>query len=249
MKFQQILKKVCILLSGAVMSASVCLAAIPYDQVLIGGIGPGSAVSYMKSLYGQPDATNFDTPTQATYTYGNSIVITSNPSDVSTIWTVLSSGHNGLNTPAGVGVGMDEAVITEKYGPCERKGEVNGVTYYHYAMEPNPSLPNAFGGYSFGVENGKIISIWAGVVADDNGAAAAAAVAGGTASAADGTAQASQNAASQEAAPVPVVAPVSPADAKTIAEHNAPEQKETAPDTTSRVTTDNGTTVTIEKTE
>ena len=144
---------------------------------------------------------------------------------------------------------MDEAVITEKYGPCERKGEVNGVTYYHYAMEPNPSLPNAFGGYSFGVENGKIISIWAGVVADDNGAAAAAAVAGGTASAADGTAQASQNAASQESAPVPVVAPVSPADAKTIAEHNAPEQKETAPDTTSRVTTDNGTTVTIEKTE
>ena len=116
-------------------------------------------------------------------------------------------------------------------------------------MEPNPSLPNAFGGYSFGVENGKIISIWAGVVADDNGAAAAAAVAGGTESAADGTAQASQNAASQETAPVSVVAPVSPADAKTIAEHNAPEQKETAPDTTSRVTTDNGTTVTIEKTE
>ena len=75
----------------------------------------------MKSLYGQPDATNFDTPTQATYTYGNSFVITSNPSDVSTIFTVLSSGHNGLNTPAGVGVGMDEAVITEKYGPCERE--------------------------------------------------------------------------------------------------------------------------------
>ena len=83
-------------------------------------------------------------------------------------------------------------------------------------MEPNPSLPNAFGGYSFGVEIGKIISIWAGVVADDNGAAAAAAVAGGTASAADGTAQASQNAASQEAAPVPVVAPVSQADANTM---------------------------------
>lgn len=234
------------------MSASVCLAAIPYDQVLVGGIGPGSAVSYMKSLYGQPDSTNFDTPTQATYTYGNSFIVTSNPSDVSTVFTVLSSGHNGLNTPAGVGVGMDEAVITEKYGPCERKGEVNGVTYYHYAMEPNPSLPNAFGGYSFGVENGKIISIWAGVVADDNGAAAAAAaaaVAGGTATTVDGTAQASQNTSTQEPAPTPVVAPVSPADAKTIAEHNAPEQKETAPDTTSKVTTDNGTTVTIEKTE
>ena len=249
MKFQQILKKVCILLSGAVMSASVCLAAIPYDQVLIGGIGPGSAVSYMKSLYGQPDATNFDTPTQATYTYGNSFVITSNPSDVSTIFTVLSSGHNGLNTPAGVGVGMDEAVITEKYGPCERKGEVNGVTYYHYAMEPNPSLAQCLWGYSFGVENGKIISIWAGVVADDNGMGRASPWQVAQHLQRDGTAQASQNATSQEARPVPVVAPVSPADAKTIAEHNAPEQKETAPDTTSRVTTDNGTTVTIEKTE
>ena len=91
--------------------------------------------------------------------------------------------------------------------------------------------------------------IWAGVVADDNGAAAAAAVAGGTATTVDGTAQASQNTSTQEPAPTPVVAPVSPADAKTIAEHNAPEQKETAPDTTSKVTTDNGTTVTIEKTE
>ena len=239
-KLKSVWKKACLLSLGAAICSSVCLAAIPYTQVLIGGVGPGSSMDYVKSIYGQPASTNFDTPAEATYTYGNSFVLTANAS-TNTVYTVLSSGHNGLNTPAGVGVGMDASVITEKYGTCERIGNVNGVTYYHYAMEPNPAMPNDFGGFSFGVENGKIISIWAGVVPDESAPAApvtAPATAPETVPAAAGTPAAAT--------------PVTPADsetvAKTIPSHNEAATAPAEPAaTTSKVTTAEGTKVSIEK--
>ena len=238
-KLKSVWKKACLLSLGAAICSSVCLAAIPYTQVLI-GVGPGSSMDYVKSIYGQPASTHFDTPAEATYTYGNSFVLTANAS-TNTVYTVLSSGHNGLNTPAGVGVGMDTSVITEKYGTCERIGNVNGVTYYHYAMEPNPAMPNDFGGFSFGVENGKIISIWAGVVPDESAPAApvtAPATAPETVPAAAGTPAAAT--------------PVTPADsetvAKTIASHNEAATAPAEPAaTTSQVTTAEGTKVSIEK--
>lgn len=252
MNVQHLWKKISLVLSGALLSASACLAAVPYDQVLVGGVGPGFDINYVKSIYGQPETTNFDTPTSATYTY-DGLVLTSNPSDMNTIFTVLSSGD--LKTPTGVSVGMDETVLEEKYGVCERKGEVDGVTYYHYASEPNPNLPDAFGGYSFGVVGGKIISIWAGVVAEDNGAAAAAAVANRAAQVNETAAAAAETeavpAADSTTATVPtvVVAPVSQADAETIAAHNTAEPKAEAPAVDTKVTTADGTTVSIEKTE
>lgn len=228
--------KVCTLIAGALCISSMAMANVPYDKVAIGNVGPGSSIGYVKSVYGEPTSTNYDTPTSATYEYGDSFVLTSSPKDSQTIYTVFSSAHNGLNTPDGVGVGMKESVLEEKYGPCERIGHVDGVTYYHYAMDPNPSLPNAFGGYSFGVKDGVIVSIWAGVVQAEGDDTTTAPVATSTTETAGST---------EETATMPQ--DVTEKAKEEMVAHNAPEENRSSSEQNSSVTTTAGTTVTIEK--
>lgn len=233
------ISKLCCLIAGTVCINSIAFANVPYDKVSIGGVGPGSSIGYVKSIYGEPSSTNYDTPTSATYEYGNSFVLTSNPKDSQTIYTVFSSAHNGLNTPDGVGVGMKESVLEEKYGPCERIGNVDGVTYYHYAMDPNPSLPNAFGGYSFGVKDGIIISIWAGVVASEDSDAETAPAE---------TAASENTTTDTKAESESMPQDVTEAAAQEMSSHNVTEKEEPSPSSqTPSVTTKEGTTVTIEK--
>ena len=92
------------------LNISLCSAAKVFnaDQAAIGGISVGSSTEYIKGIYGEPksiriDENNNQDKDSQTWYYGDTFLIDFVNGIAS---CVITSGNNGLSTPAGVSVGM-----------------------------------------------------------------------------------------------------------------------------------------------
>lgn len=139
---------VCTLL---MLSFSTAFASIPDSEFSLGGITVGVTSDYVKSIYGEPDKISAVQPGMFgyyyyTYFYGNSLIM-SFYANSDTLSAIYVRGNNGFSTPAGITVGMDADIITEKYGQPS-KIDQNVISYH----EGNKWLV-------FVTQNGKIIEI------------------------------------------------------------------------------------------
>lgn len=144
------------LLMATLLIGSTAMAKVDRSQVALGGIPMGAPMSYVRSIYGEPDRTESKHAYKTTvydYYYGNGVHIYSMGTDRANVINVTA--NNGWATPAGVTVGMDESIITQIYGPADHTRKSGSKTYYEYQPAPHggPAI------MIFGVKNGKITSI------------------------------------------------------------------------------------------
>jgi len=142
------IKKIAVLLAGAcLMSGAVCSATVPDEELLVGGIGYGTSVEYLRSVYGEPreiEAKNHYGTRVEEYEYSKSLEFKVIDGYVRRIEV---SGPNGFATKAGVAVGMDASILKEKYGEPDLVRDDDHI----YRSASDPSI-----GFSFEVEQGKI---------------------------------------------------------------------------------------------
>lgn len=134
-------------------------ALVPNDAVELGGLRPGYTLEYMESIYGEPTLEKYEPCSlpafsKYTYKYGDSVSIFSIGGKV--IFDIYTTANNGWATPAGVTVGMDKSILQKVYGKEDARPWINGKQCYQYFTHPSGMC-----GLSFGVENGKIVSITA----------------------------------------------------------------------------------------
>ena len=144
------------LLAGACLLGSVvCSAAVPDEELLVGGIGYGTSASYLRNVYGEPD--KIDTEHHhgklvEEYKYGKSLEFKLADGSV---YRIEVSGPNGFATRAGVAVGMAASVLRDKYGePDLIRGDEH---IYRSASDPNI-------GFVFEVENNRITEFECGLL-------------------------------------------------------------------------------------
>ena len=128
------LKILLILICTLILNISFCSAAKIFnaDQAAIGGISVGVGTEYIKEIYGDPNKIRIDNELNAdsqTWYYGDTFQI----DFVNGIATcIVTSGNNGLTTPAGVTVGMRKKEMTSKYGSPSTSDKYGNRAIYTY---------------------------------------------------------------------------------------------------------------------
>ena len=129
------LKSLLLLICFLCLNISICLAAKVFsaDQAAIGGISVGSSTEYIKGIYGEPNSIRVDENSQnantQTWYYGDTFHIDFINGLAS---CVVTSGNNGLSTPAGVTVGMKKKAITSNYGSPKTTDKYGNRAIYTY---------------------------------------------------------------------------------------------------------------------
>lgn len=137
---------------------NICYATIPMSEMALGGIYSGADEQYVLKIYGKPDKIKVDQNKKdyfdgksKTYLYGTDfhILFVDNK-----VFNVKTTGKNGISTPSGITVGMQESQIYSTYGTPDNKS-------------PNTCYYKLEGGFeNFGIrfdfEKGKITSIMCG---------------------------------------------------------------------------------------
>lgn len=132
------------------------LIALPYQtgqariadaQVALGGITYRSDINRVIRIYGRPSKIM---SSGSIYCWGTSFEVFN---DSGKVMGITTTANNGIETPAGIHVGMAESVITQTYGRAEDTGtDSSGRKYYGYSSSNN-------GCFIFRTKNGKIVEI------------------------------------------------------------------------------------------
>ena len=143
-----------------VLSMGTTVFALSKNQVALGGIPLDASLEYVNSIYGPP--THIDGGVQWVSYYGNGFLVCSSPrpngknshyeKGINYVDTIKVTQNNGITTPDGAYVGMQESIIEELYGkPFNRFLNPDGATTYWYFA--NTQL------LAFEVKKGVVISI------------------------------------------------------------------------------------------
>lgn len=107
-------------------STVACFAHwMPESETYVGGVGPGCTLSYVKSIYGEPDHKswfNSDGVRGVTYEYGSKFRITgrTGSNDSRAEDDLIVCGYdlkaNNLATPSGITVGVPYKTVAGMYG-------------------------------------------------------------------------------------------------------------------------------------
>ena len=123
--------------------SSMCFASVPDSELYLGGIGVDSTNQEVQTLYGDPWVLETQGKNHAlwkgevkTYEYGKekTYKVTFNNDKVIQVY---SKANNGLETPAGLHVGMDKEDVLDFYGKPDVINEYNGKDKWFYASETN----------------------------------------------------------------------------------------------------------------
>ena len=116
------------------LSISICSAAKSFnaEQAAIGGIAAGSSTDYIKGIYGEPNKIRIRENHSETWYYGDTFQIDFINGKVS---SVVSSGNNGLATPAGITVGMKKSKMTSNYGSPQVTDKYGNRAIYTYQAD------------------------------------------------------------------------------------------------------------------
>jgi uncharacterized protein YbbC (DUF1343 family) len=137
---------------------SVSFAKVPANDMAIGGITVGSNDNYVRKIYGAPTHIK-TTRVGCEYYYNSSLSIQFIKSDEYKVTSVISKDSNGLKTPQGITVGSSFDDLLNSYGTPDNSYRLSGNDYYSYYASDNGHLA-----YTFGVCDGKVISIVLGTV-------------------------------------------------------------------------------------
>lgn len=134
--------------------AAVAAQAIQTDQIAVGGIGPGSTMAYVQSIYGWPTtASEISADTGVNYieyNYGGTLLVGFEAASQGAMY-VTSTGGN-LATPDGVTTGMTADVLSRVYGSAHYIYSHGDKSLYVY----DDGVGNRL---SFDVQNFYIISV------------------------------------------------------------------------------------------
>ena len=128
-------------------------ATISDEQIAIGGITYMCHISYVLDKFGPPHRIE----SGGYYWGGNSLFVntwSSAKGQTDYVTEMKTSANNGIETPAGVIVGMKDTVLNQVYGQADMvvDSDRNGCTVYIYNSPKSGSL-------AFRVKNGVIKSI------------------------------------------------------------------------------------------
>ena len=162
------------ILGAAILSESVCFAAIPQNQIVLGGVFYGASVSDVEKTLGQPIKTKIETKhnggkhhdknkhnenrSDANYNvektkweYGNSLKVKFIDGKVCEIEAEDSSD---AKTAAGIGIGADVSALEKAYGKADF---IHNDKYIYCTDDKNLGLV-------FEIKNGKVHEIKCGVL-------------------------------------------------------------------------------------
>ena len=142
---------------------SICFASIPRSELALGGVTLFTRFANVQRIYGQPTSTSYEDyniwgGTSRFYTqyYGNgSFSVTATNRDG--VVSVTTTANNGIGTPAGIKVGMNQGRLAMVYGEVDSIwDDNNGDKIFVYYENVNNKEPD---GLQFTVRNGRIIKI------------------------------------------------------------------------------------------
>ena len=141
-------KKIAGLLGALMITSSISFAALANDQIALGGITPGSTLDRVKSIYGEPTQVSDDE-----YQFGTGFVVEVKEHDRNIVEKVVTFNNNGIKTPEGVRVGMNESAIESTYGRPDKIDRDTYDTEYKYRSQDHQRE------MEFKVVNGIIVKI------------------------------------------------------------------------------------------
>lgn len=145
---KKIIQKFFLCLCCGIMLASAvpatCLAHwLPETEYVLGGIGYGCTMGYVRSIYGEPMQKkwfNNDGFRGVQYIYSRDFSVTARvadndpmPEDDLPVKNVRSALNN-ICTPTGIAVGIPVTTLTGMYGKGEKK-DYSGRVFYYYKLE------------------------------------------------------------------------------------------------------------------
>lgn len=134
----------------ALLAGSVCFAAVPSDQMVLGGIRYGASVSEVENMLGRPRKMERETKSygeKVEYEYSNSLEIKFvNGKAVK----IKAEDFSDAKTKAGVGLGTDIATLKKAYGEPDF---IDKDDYIYYAADQQGT------GFEFEIKNGKVTEI------------------------------------------------------------------------------------------
>ena len=119
-----------LLIGVAVLTGFSCYAAVPADQLVLGGIRHGATIREVESVYGRPGKMERDVKVygeKLEYEYGDTLEFEFINGKVTKIQADDSSN---AKTQAGIGLGSDVAALKNAYGEPDA---VHGEDYIYYA--------------------------------------------------------------------------------------------------------------------
>jgi len=131
-----------ILSAFLLLGNSFCNAAMPRNEMYLGGLTFGSSTAQMFRMYGNPTKTEGGVEFLYDCTYGKSVKI-SYAADINKIFKITVLDNNGWTTPAGLAVGMTIDKAVELYGNADFEKFANGKAVYAYFH--NNGKENDFG--------------------------------------------------------------------------------------------------------
>ncbi len=131
------------------LMAAPCFAEIPPEEVSLGGITLRDKPEYVKQVYGEPSSYDPHGTDSVIYNYNGTFKIMFASGKY--MYWIETTANNGIATPSGVTVGMNESVLNQ-YGDTYYDKYEHGINYKAFWARGRILL-------IFGIENGKIISI------------------------------------------------------------------------------------------
>ena len=141
-------KKIAGLLGALMISSSIGFAAVASEQIALGGIVPGATMDEIIAVYGQPVQVDDDE-----YSFGTGFIVKVDDHNRNIIEKIITINDNGIETPNGVRVGMNESVIQSTYGrPDKIDRDVYDTEYKYRSFDKSREM-------EFKVVNGTIVKI------------------------------------------------------------------------------------------
>ena len=131
-----------ILSAFLIVGNNFCSAAMPRNEMYLGGLTFGSTTAQMLRMYGSPTKTEGGIEHLYDCTYGKSVKI-SYDAELNKIFKIKILDDNGWKTPRGLAVGMTIDKAVELYGNADFEKYANGkavCAYFH-----NNGRANDFG--------------------------------------------------------------------------------------------------------
>lgn len=114
----------------------ICHAAMPPNEMYLGGVGYGTSIDKLIELHGQPEADYNGYENAATYVYGgDKLILIHYNRDTKKIHGVQTVKNADWKTPAGIGIGSKFSDAVHLYGEPNYKKVGNTKSAYCYVHQ------------------------------------------------------------------------------------------------------------------
>ena len=119
-------KKIAGILSALMLVSTTSFAALDSDKIALGGLTPGVTLDQVIAVYGEPTQIDDDE-----YLFGTGFTV-GVKDHTNVVEKLVTVNNNGIKTPDGVRVGMNESAIQTAYGKPDKIDRDSYDTEYKY---------------------------------------------------------------------------------------------------------------------